>query len=720
MIFRGSVSATAFLFDPSVIGTDEARRRVLEWWTEGVSVHLVPDGTWLLALKTPVTVRAEHAPGLPLTASGVVTIPIAGVDHEYEVDSLPPLDVTGWVDVSSFAVHRLTPADAPPPEPVVPVSAIPAVREQRRTTAASEESPGSGLWFTLVRIFTRASYERYLDRLTKLFRQKEWDDALRQAISIGGSGGSGTPGFRMPKPRSGPLRPTPFRRSGGRVIAGTQDDRHRLAELYLTAATELEKAGRIEEAAFVHADLRNDPLRAATLLAEPGMYALAAELAEGRDLAADLIVRLWWRAGNRARAVDVARVRGAFATAIQYLSKVDITAARTLRREWISDRQRAGDHLGAVGAAWPDPESRSLVEENVRGGMALGGPGAAQLLAYLVAEWPSEATLADALSVVESDSLALTRERFVTALTSVAVRDPAMDRRLCTAAIRAMHRDSNPVLVRKLTDRSDPLVVADLPPVTSAQRDSPVEIHAPVEPGPLPVFDAVRLGGGSLLVAHGDSGVRLLTPDGRVRAQWAVPAHQFVVADHGGSVLLVAHYAAIREVHRLDVASLKVTRWTTLTHTEFLPSYDGSVAFVLDGDGLAVLDTLSPSPRVVWRELSRTDTVHDIVRSPSSLAAIVNAELWRWDLPSMMLRQRTRIESLPGPLTATGFFHDVAEEALVSGSLIAIHDGSDTYVHKAQARLAVTFDNLVPAGFRAHADTVTVWDAAGRVLSATL
>ncbi|MEV4316896.1 bpX6 domain-containing protein [Actinocrispum sp. NPDC049592] len=719
MIFRGSVSATAFLFDPSVIGTAEARRRVLDWWSERASIHLVPNGTWLLVLKNPVTVRAEHAPGLPLTASDVVTIPIAGVDHEYDVDSLPLLDLTGWVDVGSFAVHRLTPADAPPPEPVVPVSAIPAVREQRRTTAASEESASSGLWFKVVRLFTRASYDRYLDRLTKLFRQKAWDDALRQAISIGGSGGHGTPTFRMPQPRPGPLRPTPFRRPGGRMIAGTHGDQHRLAEMYLTAATELEKAGRIEEAAFVHADLRNDPLRAVTLLAGHEMHALAAELAEGRDLPADLIVRLWWQAGNRTRAVDVARVRGAFPTAIAYLSHVDALAAKNLRREWISDRQRAGDHLGAVGAAWPVPELRSLVEENVRGGMALGGPGAAQLLAYLVAEWPSESTLAEALSVVESDSLALTRERFVTALSSVSVRDPAMDRRLCTAAIRAMHRDRNPVLVRKLTNRSDPLVVADLPPVSSARRDSPVEMHAAVEPGPLPVFDAVRLGD-SLLVAHGEAGVRLLTSDGRVRAQWTVPAYQFVVADHGGTVLLVARYDAVREVHRLDLTTRKVTRWTTLGNVAFLPSYDGSVAFVLDADGLAVLDALSPVPRVVWRELSRADRVYDIVRSPSSLAAIVNDELWRWDLPSMMLRQRTRIESLPGPLTATGFAPDVAEEALISGSLIAIHDGSDTYVHKAQAQLAVTFNNLVPAGFRAHADTVTVWDADGRVLSATL
>jgi len=79
---------------------------------------------------------------------------------------------------------------------------------------------------------------------------------------------------------------------------------------------------------------------------------LAAELAEARALDPDLVVRLWWRAGRRDRAVTVARVRNAFVGAIDRLSKVDKDAATGLRREWIRSCRLAGDHLAAVEAAW--------------------------------------------------------------------------------------------------------------------------------------------------------------------------------------------------------------------------------------------------------------------------------------------------------------------------------------------------------------------------------
>ena len=42
-------------------------------------------------------------------------------------------------------------------------------------------------------------------------------------------------------------------------------------------------------------------------------------IAEGRALPAEHVVRLWWLAGNRDRAVQVARVRAAFAAAVDRL-----------------------------------------------------------------------------------------------------------------------------------------------------------------------------------------------------------------------------------------------------------------------------------------------------------------------------------------------------------------------------------------------------------------
>ncbi|NUT46694.1 MAG: hypothetical protein HOV94_05140, partial [Saccharothrix sp.] len=107
--FRGTVTARAFVIDVGVIGEQEARTRVLGLWQPGARVHAMPTGSWLVVLAEPVEVRAERAPGLPLTE-----VP----------EGLEPLDCALWTDTSGLARHELTLADlAPAPEPVE--SAVP-------------------------------------------------------------------------------------------------------------------------------------------------------------------------------------------------------------------------------------------------------------------------------------------------------------------------------------------------------------------------------------------------------------------------------------------------------------------------------------------------------------------------------------------------------------------------------------------------------------------
>jgi hypothetical protein len=88
--------------------------------------------------------------------------------------------------------------------------------------------------------------------------------------------------------------------------------------------------------------------------------------------------------------------------------------------------------------------------------------------------------------------------------------------------------------------------------------------------------DAVALAGG-ILVALGELGVRLLTADGRVRARWGVPTDGLVVADHGGSVLLLNRGETIVDVHTLDLVTRRVRHWSTLSLRRVLPSYDGTL-----------------------------------------------------------------------------------------------------------------------------------------------
>lgn len=222
-----------------------------------------------------------------------------------------------------------------------------------------------------------------------------------------------------------------------------------LTELYRAAAERLEGQGRFDEAAFVLADLLEAPAEAVALLERHDRLTQAAELAEGRELAADLVVRLWWRAGERARAVRTAHRRGAFATAVERLAATDPQAARGLRAAWAEHCRAAGDRLGAVEAAWPDEALRPSVAADLRDAVALGGPTRGRALPYLLALpdlmalGSGAATRALARAVLDSDGDPGTTGRSVLAATlaGLPAADPATDRELATAAARAAVRD---------------------------------------------------------------------------------------------------------------------------------------------------------------------------------------------------------------------------------------------------------------------------------------
>ncbi|WP_433414423.1 bpX6 domain-containing protein [Microtetraspora malaysiensis] len=594
-------------------------------------------------------------------------------------------------------------------------------------------------------------HQRYLRELARAFEQRRWDDALREAIALGGADAeSRLLTMRLPE-RRGELRPSPTAGSGAAALPYGPTIYQHLHGLYRTAAKELESGGRVEEAAFVLADLLNAPGEAVDLLERHKRWRMAAELAEGRELSPDLVVRLWWQAGNRDRAIDIARSRGAFATGILHLARVDADAARDLRRAWVHDRQAAADHVGAVEAAWPEETLRPLVVADIQAGIALGGPDAAYLFAYLTAFRPSEAACRTARALLggsDADGL-VARARFGTAFAQLQCADPAADRAIATAGLRALVRDGGWALdgstldrvTKALSGRADPLAAADLPrPVR--RRPRPQEELLSVTAGPpgtVAVFDAAVLGGGAVLVACGDAGTFLLTRDGRVRARWGIPAHQLVVADHGGTALLVTHRESVSDVHRLDLVTRRARHWTSLRVHKILSSYDGGLLIALGEEGIVVFDVLAVHPRVVWREMTDASTILSANRTPSSITALGLIpvagrpgshllQAWRWDLPTWTLRGRTSVES----------DQSVGVQVLASGGVLSPHLHGDPVVSTdgdvystVSASIAsvrgpagdVMFRAVFPEtdgqalGLRSHAGITTVFDHRGRVVA---
>ncbi|MGV9267248.1 bpX6 domain-containing protein [Kitasatospora sp. NPDC003701] len=581
---------------------------------------------------------------------------------------------------SDAAPGTTTPAAARPPRP-------------RRAPRTRRPLLGGLLARLVVRTpagrLVRGRHARYLRELTRAFEQRRWEDALRDALRLSGDDGATEQGWLslgLPRRFAGALRPTPTTGGPGAVspMSGSAVQQH-LAGLYRQAADALEREGRIDEAAYVLADLLDTPAEAVALLDRHGRTAQAAELAEGRDLAADLVVRLWWRAGERERAIRTAHRRAAFADAVERLGADDPPAGRELRAAWVEHCRAGGDRLGAVEAAWPDETLRPTVAADLRDAVALGGPARGRALAHLLALGAGEATRALARAVLEDDgdgsdsgeggrARTTGRSALATALAELPGADPAGDRELATAAVRAvvrdggfgdagrLHKRTEQALFEQLVKRADPLAAADLPRprrATGPTAGGGGDLAFLDRPGTLPVLDAARLESGLLLVACGQAGVRLLGPDGRVRARWDVPADELVLADHGGTALLVARYGQVREISRLDLGTRTVRHWSTLRVRGLVPSFDGRQLLTVDEDGIAVLDTLAARPTVVWRELGGEQRpVGPVVRTPTSCAAVVSSrlagggeltELWRWDQPGWELRSRTGLDA--GSLT---------------------------------------------------------------------
>ncbi|WP_254627557.1 bpX6 domain-containing protein [Myxococcus sp. CA040A] len=147
-LHRGTVSASAFWFDPARLGEQEARRRVMALWAPGTSVLFVAEG-YLLRLHCAQRVSTGSSPGLPLTLEGGVltSAPLAasewarlgaprdslvlvraGVAQVHPLSSARVVDLSSWFDVSTWTVLPTRGLGAPPPpvaaavEPVAPVT----------------------------------------------------------------------------------------------------------------------------------------------------------------------------------------------------------------------------------------------------------------------------------------------------------------------------------------------------------------------------------------------------------------------------------------------------------------------------------------------------------------------------------------------------------------------------------------------------------------------
>jgi hypothetical protein len=508
-------------------------------------------------------------------------------------------------------------------------------------------------------------YALYIQRMMEMFESGDIEGALRHAIPLDPGGAKQGPlpySLSPPAPR-GDLRIHARQRL---TSSSTPFDLFEgLRQVYREAFRRLEAQGRIAEAAFLLAEVLNAHEEAVGFLERHGQLELAAEMAEARGLPPGLVVRQWFLAGQRERALRVARRTGAFADAVARLERGGKKEeAGVLRLLWASGLAEAGDYAAAVDAAWTLPEARPLALGWIDRAIAQGGVTAARMLARKVAVSPGPfAPIRDAvLALLEDEEAegAAARRTFAEALR----RQPATPeaRVLARAAVRAVTRDSAafggrmpPPDFRSLVELAgDGALRADVPGLAPPKRGGWLaqggSLRLDVDPwdtGGVAAWDAALLPDGRLAVALGETGVRLLSRAGRTVADLDQPAHRLVVSDHGDRAVAMGIRGEVWRLARLDFAARTSESWCDACVDAHAADYDGALWYVASPDGLVAIEVASPRFDGPWGLSSLPGPVRSIARSAAQAALLLGGrppEIWRYELPSLTLRARETVE----------------------------------------------------------------------------
>ena len=520
-----------------------------------------------------------------------------------------------------------------------------------------------------IAMFTRVSrllgwrQARYLRDMLDMFEKGDLAEALRHAIALGDDKlanqrqALGTPQARSRLDINGP-------REGVPAIGFGDDIEQHLRQTYRRTFEQLDRAGRIDEAVFVLAELLRCGAEAVTYLEAKGRFQQAAQLAGTLELAPELRVRLWLLAGDAERAIGLARLHNSFADVVRQLDKTQSVHAAPLRREWAQHLAARGDLAEAVDAIWPLPAHHDLAHAWLRAARRAGGSLGMRALARTLALLPDAlATSQDEivrLLAAPGEDGAQGRARLAIELLALASQSAASRR---VAALLARHVIAERQLglnqlehtaLGKLVDLAGAAVLrADLPslklpaPVQAVPLDRRTEALALTlaERALLPIHDAVRLPDGHYLLALGEGGAVRIDARGRQLAHFPVPAFHIVLADGGQRALVLARRDATYRVSRIDLIAGKVADWLSLPLRFWSERYDGVTWNAVLDNRLVALDTTAARLAVTWQVADLPGTIvdyNDVGPFQTILMAQpgTSVEQWAYALPGRQLRAR--------------------------------------------------------------------------------
>ncbi|MDC8013991.1 bpX6 domain-containing protein [Tahibacter soli] len=534
-------------------------------------------------------------------------------------------------------------------------------------------------------MLTRASWligrrqAQHLARLLRQFEDGNLDEALRNALPLAGDDGANpqSPAFGWLSRRAD-LRLSARASGGGSSIAIGDALMEHLRKLYRRAFEKLDRAGRVDEAAFVLAELLDAKAEALDYLVKHDRAMQAAELALGWDMPAAMIVRLLLAAGDAPRAVQVARRDNAFAAAVAQLEPQHAEHARLLRREWGRALVAQGDWLGAVDAIWPLTDLRELAAAWLLAAETAGVELSARALVRRAILLPE--TLDDHAERIEAlaePGNAAARTAVAQAILDHRQRGDGV-RRLAAwllpavagdraAGANALNRDA---LDRLASLAGSATLSADLPrwqlpPISGGgrliDRATPLALPLPAA-GLHAVYDAARLRDDRWLVALGEAGVAVVDASGRLLQRFAAPAMRLVIATSRnvalalaprGNATALAPHSELMQISRLDLVRHTIVDLGVMRVSAYSGTFDGIAWNLVSGVFILVIDTTTPAREVLWQVPDQPRTWMTSAYSATSEAHLLRTttfgeqpehwECWRYQLPGRRLAQRADV-----------------------------------------------------------------------------
>lgn len=523
-------------------------------------------------------------------------------------------------------------------------------------------------WLANTRLatFLGRKHAEYLRNLFELLDQQDDDEVLRRAIPLNKSKGEPGPPALMPFSARTSFAISLGPKTASRSLGLVTDLFEQLRRSYEAVFQRLDAAGKHEQAAYFLAEILDEPERAVAYLERHGERVLAARLAEARQLAPGLVVRQWFLAGDRQRAILIAVREGAFNAAIARLeqagNKEEAAALRLLQAERLAS---AGLLVRAAELVHHLESGKALALRWLELAREAGDVRGIPL------ELRLDATRFDAAQAALTPLLEQAEEQLPTLLYVAEelaahnleigkplARDLAREL-LSIAASTGMARVATSA--NRVASYVGGAFKADQPRPTTFERRigggcRRYEFPAN-DAGTAPVYDLHRFGT-HVLSALGEAGVVMLNRQGKRVAHFGLPAHALVVAPDSGRVLCVAKRGDRLAVGRIDLSTRRSEPWCELEAKSFARQFDGETWLACTSrwgqsqdSELLQLDVLDDQPRVLRRlpvpiegPTIHLDGTHVNLVGPQPFTCI---ERLRYELPQLTLRERKELLAFP-------------------------------------------------------------------------